>query len=285
MTNSFRKKIVLIGGLGTIGRILEKGLKNTYKLLILDIAEPTEINMKNYRKADVVNIDQLLATIPDDTHAIVNLSALSEQPSILNEKSIRHCSDVYVVGAYNVLLAAERKKIKKVVIASTNHVTGVYETNGISSLGREIKTNDYPLPDSAYGAMKLCAELFGYTFYREKNISVICLRIGTVVEEELSHLRSSDRLRRTILSKIDTVEIFKRAIESNRKYGVYYAVSDNPGKPWDLSNTISELGFYPQTNSLELLKGENDTYNQKKRTLKNFIPRFLKRQIKRIVSG
>ena len=108
MTNSFRKIIVLIGGLGTIGRILEKGLNGTYELLIQDVAEPTEINIRNYRKADVVNIDQLLATIPDDTHAIVNLSAFPIQLSILDEKSIRHCSDVYVVGAYNVLLVAER---------------------------------------------------------------------------------------------------------------------------------------------------------------------------------
>ncbi len=61
MKNNFRKKIVLIGGLGTIGRILEKGLKDAYELLILDIAEPTEINMKNYRKADMINIDQLHA--------------------------------------------------------------------------------------------------------------------------------------------------------------------------------------------------------------------------------
>lgn len=282
MTNSFRKKIALIGGSGTIGRILEKGLRQTYELLILDISEPKDTDKKNYRKADVVNIDQLLATIPDDTYAIVNLSALPQQPSILDEKSIRHCSDVYVIGAYNVLLVAERKKIGKVLLASSNHVTGDYENNGISSLGREIRISDYPLPDSAYGAMKLCAELFGYTFCRERNISVICLRIGTVIEDELAHLRSSVRSRRTILSKIDTVEIFKRAIESNKKYGVYYAVSDNPGKPWDLSNAVSELGFCSQINSSALLEGKNDADKLKKYAKKGYLTRFVNRLTKRV---
>ncbi len=155
-------------------------------------------------------------------------------------------------------MAAAKKGIEKVVFASTNCVTGAYEAVGKSSLGREIRTDDYPLPDSAYGAMKLCAELFGYLFFREKNISVICLRIGKVKEDALSHLRSNERLRRTIISKRDTVEIFKRAIETKIKLGVYYAVSDNPGKPWDLSNAISDLGFRPQTSSQQLLEGENE---------------------------
>jgi hypothetical protein len=59
------------------------------------------------------------------------------------------------------------------VFASTNHVTGAYEVGGKSSLARQIRAGDYPSPDSAYGAMKLCAELFGYLFYKSNNMSVI----------------------------------------------------------------------------------------------------------------
>ena len=42
-----RKKIVLIGGSGVIGHILEKGLANTYEIVILDIVEPEDRNKKN----------------------------------------------------------------------------------------------------------------------------------------------------------------------------------------------------------------------------------------------
>ena len=104
--------------------------------------------------------------------------------------------------------------------------------------------------------MKLCAELFGYLFSREKDISVICLRIGTVVADELSFLRSNERAHRTIMSRHDTVDIFKKAIETKMKYGVYYGVSDNPGKPWDIFNSINELGFHPEINSEALLEEE-----------------------------
>jgi NAD+ dependent glucose-6-phosphate dehydrogenase len=257
-----RKKIVLIGGLGTIGRILEKGLADTYELLVLDISEPMGKNKTNYAKTDVANMDQLMTAIPDNAYALINLTALDNPPPIPDEKEIRLCSDVYIVGAYNILLAAAMKGIGKVVFASTNHVTGAYEAGGRSSLGREIRADDYPLPDSTYGAMKLCAELFGYLFSREKDISVICLRIGTVVECEPAFLRSNKRAHRTIMSNRDTVDIFKKAIETKTKYGVYYGVSDNPGKPWDISNTINELGFHPKINSQALLDTESATGNK-----------------------
>ena len=170
MLNTTRKKIVLIGGLGTIGRILEKGLRHTHELLILDISEPKDTDKNNYSKADVTDIDQLMTKIPDDADVLVNLTSLPMKPSIPDEKDICLCSNVYIVGAYNIFLTAAKKGIKKVVFASTNHITGAYEVGGKSSIGREIRTDDYPLPDSVYGAMKLCAELFGYLFFREKNI-------------------------------------------------------------------------------------------------------------------
>jgi NAD+ dependent glucose-6-phosphate dehydrogenase len=251
-----RRKIVLIGGLGTIGQILEKGLEDVYKVLILDIAEPAGTDKANYAKADVSQIDQLLAAIPGDAYALVNLSGLPQVSTIVDAEAARHCIDVYVTGSYNVFLAAASKGVEKVVFASSNHVTGAYEANGSSLLGRQIKTDDYPLPDSAYGAMKLCAELFGYSFCKEKNISVICLRIGTVAEDELPLLRSNKRARRTILSRRDTIDIFKNAIETNITYGVYYAVSDNPENPWDISSSVDRLGFHPKENSEVLLKGK-----------------------------
>jgi len=258
LPNTERKKIVLIGGMGTIGKILERAFAHSYEVSVIDIIEqPVETKNKDYTVADVTNVDDLMTAIPADAAALVNLCALPAQPPMPDKKGILLSSSVYVVGAYNVLLAAANKGIRKVVLASTNHVTGAYEAGGQSSLGRQIRATDYPLPDSAYGAMKLCAELFGYLFYKNNDISVICLRIGTVAESEVSLLRSDERACRTLMSKRDTVEIFRKALETQIKYGVYYAVSDNPGNPWDLSKAIHELGFRPQTNSQELLKEKN----------------------------
>lgn len=74
----------------------------------------------------------------------------------------------------------------KVVFASSNHVTDVYEKGGDSLLGRQINTNDYPQSKSLYGLLKLASENLGYLFSHQLDakVSVINLRIGTAAENE-----------------------------------------------------------------------------------------------------
>jgi NAD+ dependent glucose-6-phosphate dehydrogenase len=48
--------------------------------------------------------------------------------------------------------------------------------------------------------------------------------------------------------------LFKCAIESRVRFGIYYGVSDNPDKPWSIQNATDELGFKPRVNSRDLLE-------------------------------
>ncbi len=243
------KKVLLLGGLGVIGRILEKGLADRYKLVLADRKSNNEVRADNYMQIDVTNFAQLMQRIPDDIDVIVNLTGLPEQNDIVSERDINLMTNLYIVGTYNIFLAAAYRRIPKVIYASTNHVTESYEVNGSSILGREIRPSDYPDTNSVYGAMKLCGEQFGHIFSRKHSLSVICLRIGTVRLDELDFLQEGQRATHTILSKLDTVGIFTSAIESDVEYGIYYAVSDNPGRPWSIKEAVAELSYRPRMNS------------------------------------
>ena len=48
------------------------------------------------------------------------------------------------------------------------------------------------------------------------------------------------------LSPDDTAQVVERAIEAEVRFGIYYAISDNPNRRWDLTNTMLELGYRPQ---------------------------------------
>ena len=248
-----KTKIVLLGGLGLIGKTLASGLSNKYDVLIADVEEDAPELEHPYLHIDVSCLSQLMERLPQHTEVIVNLTALAEMESVVGTAQFTAMENVYVTGSYNVFLAAQNLNIPKVVYASTNHVSGFYEENGRSILGREISVNDYPLANNVYGAMKLCGEQFGRLLSSRSNLSVICLRIGTVVDDEYSFLLRNDRGRRTILSKTDLVDIFDKSIASDVHFGLYFAVSDNPEKPWSIQEAISELGYSPRKNSEVIL--------------------------------
>jgi NAD+ dependent glucose-6-phosphate dehydrogenase len=250
-----RKKILLLGGMGKIGRILQDGLRGSYDVLVADVVKRFPFGRGNYVHIDVTNFNNLRKKVNPDIDVIVNLVGLPEKGTIVTEEEAEQMCNVYVLGSYNVFLIAKLRKIPKVIFASTNHVTGNYESNGYSKLGRPIDTSDYPSPDSTYGAMRACAELLGFVFSNECPLSVISLRIGTVRNEEIDLLKSNDRAKRTLLSKVDTVNLFKAAIEAHVRYGVYYGVSDNPNRPWAIENAIRELPYAPTTSVKDLMQG------------------------------
>jgi NAD+ dependent glucose-6-phosphate dehydrogenase len=249
-----KMKVLLLGGLGVVGRILTPALSKEYDVLLSDIKDRPSRSGHDYVRINVANFHQLMDKVPRDLDVLVNLAAVAEQEAIVSDEALRSMTDVYITGSYNVLLAAARLHVGKVIFASSNHASGAYEENGHSLLKREITATDCPIPDSAYGAMKLCAEHFGRLFSAQFDMSVICLRLGTVVPNEHEFVVAHDRARRTILSSVDAADIFIRSIESNVRYGVYYAVSDNPGKPWSIQEAIDHLGYFPSVNSEKILK-------------------------------
>ena len=48
------------------------------------------------------------------------------------------------------------------------------------------------------------------------------------------------------LSPRDCTEVVRCAIEAEVRFGLYYAISDNPNRRWSMTNTHLELGYRPR---------------------------------------
>jgi nucleoside-diphosphate-sugar epimerase len=240
-----------------IGRIIAPALARQYRVIVADNRPPLQDMQLEYLPLDITDYECVRRNLPEHTDVIVNLTALPPMPAIVDPDRFQRMSDLYIKGAYNLFMAAADLQIDKVVFASTSHVAGHYERNGESVLGREIRIADYPYSSDIYGAMKLCAEQMGHLFAVRSGVSVICLRIGWVVENEREILLQDERSRRTVLSHEDAIEIFRLAIEADLEYGVYYAVSDNPGKPWSTEDLSAALGFRSKRSANRIVDGEN----------------------------
>jgi len=253
MPEKNKKTVLLLGGRGLIGGLLKDHLADEFRVVASDIAGPDPLP-EGFLDIDVRDYDGMLRAIPERVDVMINLAAVRPMPPLVDPREVPAMSAVYVQGAYNVFAAASRCGIPRVIYASSNHVTEGYEVDGESRLERPISSADPPSPASVYGTLKYCGETFGRLFATHHGLSVISLRIGTVSGAEERTLQSEPRATRTLLSQTDTVDLFRAAIETDLHYGVFYGVSDNPGRPWEIAEAIEKLDYRPRENSEDLRK-------------------------------
>ncbi len=151
--------------------------------------------------------------------------------------------------------------MRKVVFASSNHVTGLYERDdpyaaivagryaGLQPAAIPMITSAHPIrPDGYYGVGKAVGEALGRLYAEEHGLSVICLRIGTV--------NTADRPRdqrhfSTLLTHADLVQLVRCAIEApdDVSFAVFYGVSSNTWRFWDIEEATAAIGYSPRDNA------------------------------------
>src|SRR5204863_9840105 len=77
-----------------------------------------------------------------------------------------------ILGTYNLYEAARKHGVKRVVFASSNHVTGYYRQS------ERIDADDPVRPDGLYGVSKCFGENLSRFYFDRHGIETVCLRIG-----------------------------------------------------------------------------------------------------------
>lgn len=238
-------KILITGSRGRIGKILAQALADKFEISELDIIGRSQ---GKYFKVDISNLQKLevvFKKIPK-LYAIIHLAA----KSLVNEtwESIFRNN---IIGTRNIYECARKYKIQRVIFASSNHVTGAYERVSPKlhkqKKPRIISINDPVRPDGYYGTSKIFGEAIARHFFELYKISSICLRIGTVIES--NEPTENERQMRTWLSHRDLIQLVEKSLFSKVLFGIYYGVSDNKGRFWDISNAKKELGYKPKDNA------------------------------------
>ena len=108
-------------------------------------------------------------------------------------------------------------------------------------------------PDSLYAVSKLFGEDLGKFFSEQHLIQFVGLRTGWLVKgDDPSIMRATPSevyLRLMFFSHRDCVQAFEKALESQRKFSIAYAISNNTRKVFDLEETREILDFHPIDNS------------------------------------
>ncbi|MEY5100268.1 MAG: hypothetical protein RJA36_2987 [Pseudomonadota bacterium] len=226
-------RLLLTGAAGNLGQELRPRLKAYCDTLRLshrrDIgpaAEGEEIVI-----ASLENAEDMLNLL-DGVDAVVHMGGVStEQPwePILAGN---------IVGMVNLYEAARKKGVKRIIFASSNHVTGFYRQDEV------IDTRMPPKPDGFYGLSKAFGEDLAQLYWDRWGIETVSLRIGSSYaypkdRRMLSTWLSFDDLERAIVAGL-TAPIVGHTI--------VYGVSDNQSCWWD-NRHARHIGFRPQDSS------------------------------------
>ncbi len=168
-------KILVTGGAGFIGSHIVEHFHDEADVTVLDnLSTGSEDNLKSLRhtfiKGNVTDFETLDKAM-NGCDYVFHLAAFISVP-----ESVKHpgeCSAVNVMGTDNVLKAAEKNGVKKVIFSSSCAVYG-------DSPVLPKKESMIPDPKSPYAESKLKAEELMSKYQKEGKIETCCLRFFNV---------------------------------------------------------------------------------------------------------
>ncbi|MEU6972766.1 NAD(P)-dependent oxidoreductase [Kitasatospora aureofaciens] len=210
--------VALTGAAGNIGSAVREALRSEARRLILLDRAPLRAEADN---EDVRTVD--LRDPAAVESALAGADQVLHLGGIPDEAPLADLLDVNVLGTQHVLEAARRTGIARVVLASSNRVTGFYPVGHLTT------PQDPVRPDGLYGVSKAAVEALGRLYADKFGLSVICLRIGSFepAPTEPRHLA-------TWLSPRDAVGYVLAALTAPPivRFATGYAVSANTRRFW-----------------------------------------------------
>ena len=187
------KRIVFTGGTGKAGRhVVPHLVAKGHTILNVDL-KPLDLPGVNTLIADVTDSGQVFNALtthfgfggftagkpPAAPDAVVHFAAI---PRVLIEPDNKTFA-VNVVSTYNVIEAAMKLGVRKVVIASSETTYGVCFAEGDKDFKRFPLEEDYEIdPMDSYGLSKQLNEQTARAFAARYGSDIYALRIGNVIE-------------------------------------------------------------------------------------------------------
>ncbi len=234
-----RKRVLLTGASGRIGRTIAPALAELFDLRLFDRNDSGD--MPGIFVGDLADPGALVPAL-EGVETVIHLAA---QPTEADFVSILVPSNI--VGMHYLFENALKAGVKRIVFASTIQAFDNYPED------HTITETDLPRPITLYGATKAFGETMGRWYHDKHGIEFLAVRIGWFLkpeeERDLQHLRTSRGARRMWLSSRDAVQLFTKSVEvptiGEDGYGIVHAISRPLFERMSLAPAKSLLGYEP----------------------------------------
>ena len=217
---------------------------------------------------DIKPVDGFPSRVADLTNLEVGRAAFADQDVVVDlannpagNLSWELAYGNNIAAIWNSLRAAQEAGVRRYVFTSSNRITEGYERDepyhsichgeyeGLNPATIPLITTSMPVrPNGPYGIAKAFGEAAARYYSDTFGMSVICLRLGTV--DRGDGRPHAERQFATLLTQRDLVHLFHCAIEAPEylRFGVFYGVSNNTWRFWDISDAQRLIGYRPWDN-------------------------------------
>lgn len=237
-----RRKVLITGAAGKIGRYLTTYLGEQHSLILTDIRELEKQSDHPFFKCDVADLGAM-REICQGIDTVVHLAANPNFQATWDELYQGN-----IAGAYSIFQAAHEAGCRRLIFAGSGHAVYGYPEEV------QVHPDMPPRPLNLYGVSKVWGEALGRYYADQKGLSTICLRLGWVLDAENMQLGPKNKNLSIVLTYADMGQMFARCIDApdELRFAIFNAVSDNRWKRLDISQAREVLGYAPQDDAYAL---------------------------------
>jgi uronate dehydrogenase len=238
--------LLVTGAAGRLGAFLRRHPPRGWRLRLTDLAVPDPVRAEDRRRSrgdapvpqprwSVLDVTDRAAVTAacEGADAVLHLGGVATNAPATRDLLV----PVNIGGTRNVLDAAARAGLRKVVLAGSNHAAGFHRRTPGELLPDDVE----PWPDSLYGVTKATMEMLGRHHADQHGADVVLLRIGSCFERP-----TAPRALSTWLSPGDFCRLVEAALRARGTgFTPVWGVSANTRRWWSSAGGDA-LGYAPR---------------------------------------
>lgn len=225
------ENILITGSKGVIGKVLVEGLSPSFNVTQADLPE---VDLQDFSQVcEVMKGQDAVVHLAWSKKRIIN-----GQEVDVDDANRELIDPMNLEMALNIYRAAEEYRVRRVVMASSGQADDFLTWKGPDLM----QPYTLPTPIVPYGANKVWIETVGRIYAKRHGLEVVCIRFGAVRTDNLP----PEGENHIFLNHRDCIEAVKASLvvpSIPKNYTIFYAISNNPGRIYDLINPV---GWKPE---------------------------------------
>lgn len=242
MTGQSRQRLLITGPGGRVGTRIVPLLRSHFTLRLFDVQRLKAEGDDEVIQGDIRDFDALKKACTG-VDAMLHLAAFPDEADF-NSLLL----PMNLLGGYNAFEAARQAGVPKVLFASTGQT--------ILNYGRSNRvTTDMPVrPATVYGCTKVFGEALGRYYSDKHGLNVIIIRVCWFQGYDSAPLRSGEsEMAHEWCSPRDLTQLIVKCVASDLKFAIFFGISNNTGRKWDITNAQELVGYSPEDDSAKFI--------------------------------